>query len=432
MITQPTTDHRDMTSSRSVAASLLIVLIDLAARAGLDKVLAVTGEPAAIAQWAQLQSILDLVSGVAITGVLQGLTVLTAQIQDPREEGKLLQSALALGLAISIGLSLVVVSITLLVPVKFGWGGLEQDMVLIAMAAGCAIVIPSTINAFWLGKHQQQKMLGLALVLGTVWILVSAAAVSGFGLRGMVQTQSVALLIVGVMLWRYMSRKAQCVTVLGNRGTQMADLLKFVPAGLAIGILSPASMLVIRGLLSSTLTWNDAGIVQALWRSTDWITATSAGVLSLVFLPRFSSLRGTARFKTEVFRAALIVLLPAGILMYLLYAGQRTVLAALYDSRFVVSDMTVALFIFGSWLRIASWVFLFGLFATHRTWMIVAGEVLSLPLFAFLLWLFGSGMSLERAALLFVLSYLVYFAFNVAALMYTPGRGVIAIRQIQP
>jgi PST family polysaccharide transporter len=430
MITQPTTG-RDMTSARNVAASLLIILLDLSVRAGLDKILAVTGEPATIAQWAQLQSILDLVSGVAITGVLQGLTVLTAQLQHPREEGRLLQSALALGLAISIGLSLIATFVTVLIPFQQGLGGLGRDLVLIAMAAGCAMVIPSTANAYWLGKHQQQKMLGLAMVLGMVWLLIAAAAWSGLGLRGMVRVQSVALFLVGVMLWRYLSRKGKSGNSTSDGKVQLRSLMKFVPAGLAIGILSPASMLAIRSLLSSTLTWNDAGIIQALWRSTDWITATCAGVLSLVFLPRFSSLRGTTRFRPEVLRAAWIVLLPAGVLMYLLYSGQRAVLSVLYDSRFVVSDLAVALFIFGSWIRIASWVFLFGLFAMHRTWLIVAGEILSLPLFAFLLWLFGQGMSLERAALLFALSYLVYFAFNVIALTYEPRKSALVLDRVQ-
>jgi hypothetical protein len=101
----------------------------------------------------------------------------------------------------------------------------------------------------------------------------------------------------------------------------------------------------------------------------------------------------------------------------------------LYDARFVVSDQTAALIMLGSWIRIASWLFLFGLFAAHRTWLIVAGEMLSLPLFALLLWLFADGMTLERTALLYFVSYLFYLGFNAAALLYSSRNSTIVRRE---
>ena len=150
-------------------------------------------------------------------------------------------------------------------------------------------------------------------------------------------------------------------------------------------------MLLVRGILSGSLSWSDVGFLQALWRSTEWVTATAAGVLSLIFLPRFSATYGSMRFKTEMMRAGRMVLIPAAGLLLLIFFNQRALLAALYDPRFAVSDQTAALIMLGCWIRIASWLFLFGLFAAHRTWLIVAGEVLSLPLFALLLWLYAKG-----------------------------------------
>jgi hypothetical protein len=71
-------------------------------------------------------------------------------------------------------------------------------------------------------------------------------------------------------------------------------------------------------------------------------------------------------------------------------------------------------------------VFLFGLFAAHRTWLIMAGEILSLPLFALLLWMFAEGMTLERTALLYLVSYLVYLCFTAASLIYASRNTTIA------
>lgn len=408
-----------MTSIQSVISAFAIILIDLLARAGLDKVLAWAGGPAMVALWAQMQSVVELVNSVAIAGVLQGLTVLVAQARGPHDERGLLQSALKLGVGASLGMALIVVLAAPWLAVWLTQGKIEALLFLLAAWAGCIVVIPATLNAYWLGKHQQHRMLGLALMVGTVWLLVAVGARLGLQLRGLMLVQCGALLLIGSVVWRYLRKLAQAGDGQADRAEHMRKLAKFVPVGLAIGIMSPVSMLLIRGMLSGTLSWNDVGFVQALWRSTEWVTATAAGVLSLVFLPRFSSAYGSVRFNHELLRAGVIVLVPAACLLLLSYFNQRTMLAALYDTRFAVSNETAALFMLGCWIRIASWLFLFGLFAAHRTWLIVAGEVLSLPLFALLLWLFADGMTLERTALLYLASYLVYLGFNAAGLKYS-------------
>lgn len=97
-----------MTSTLSVLAAFSIILIDLISRAGLDKVLALAGGPAMVALWAQLQSVVELVSTVAVVGVLQGLTVLITQARNSLDERNLLQAALKFGLCTSLAVALLV------------------------------------------------------------------------------------------------------------------------------------------------------------------------------------------------------------------------------------------------------------------------------------------------------------------------------------
>ena len=59
-------------------------------------------------------------------------------------------------------------------------------------------------------------------------------------------------------------------------------------AGIAIGILSPAATAVARLQIASAASWELAGVVQALWRSSEWITAIAAGLLYAHFLPRMA------------------------------------------------------------------------------------------------------------------------------------------------
>lgn len=404
-----------MTSSQSVLAAFAVILLDLAARAGLDKILALHGSPAVVAMWAQLQSVVDLVSGVALAGIAPGLTVLVAQARGGEEEGGLLRAALRLGPAIALAAALLFL---FAVPWLQPWlmhGEWGMGLLTLAALTGCIAVLPGLMAAYWLGRHRQQRVLQFALLGSLPWGAVAWTVYSGGALPKLAAAQCLTLLLVALPMGWYMHKLA------GHTAGEAAlrKLAHFIPVGLAIGILSPASMLFIRGILASALSWDDAGLMQALWRSTEWVTSVAAGVLSLVFLPRLSATSGTLQFATELRRAAMAVLPLAALLLLLIFFQQRAVLAALYDARFVVGDKVAALFMLGCLLRIASWVFLYGLYAARCTWFIIGGEVLSLPLFASLLWWYADSLSLERVAMLYCISYVAYLAFTAAGLIYS-------------
>jgi PST family polysaccharide transporter len=353
---------------------------------------------------------------------LQGLTVLIAQARETRDERSLLRSALRLGLRISLAVALIVALAASVLSAKLSPSNIATDLFWLAACAGCIAIMPATLNAYWLGKNQQQRMLWLTLLTTLVLSLIAAGVWFGLSLRGLMLVQCFTLAVGGILVWRHLVKLGQPDYRQADEKEYLRKLVRFVPVGLAIGIMSPASMLAIRGILSATLSWNDVGYLQALWRATDWVAATAGGVLSLVFLPRLSNSFGTARFKLEMMRAGVMMLIPAACLLLLIFLNQRFILAMLYDARFTVSDETAALFVLGTWTRIASWVFLFGLFAAHRTRLIIAGEVLSLPLYAFLLWRFADGMTLERAALFYLGSYVIYLGFNIIGLLWLPSK----------
>jgi PST family polysaccharide transporter len=403
-----------MTSTLSVLAAFAVILLDLAGRAGLDKVLALAGTPALVAMWAQLQSVVELISGVALTGLAPGLTVLIAQAKSREDVACLLRAATRLCLSIALGGAALFLLASLWLRPEVAQTT-TQTMLLLASMSGCILVIPGLMSAYWLGQHKQQRVLQFALLGILPWTAVAWAVFKGAALQQMMLAQCAALMLIALPMGWYLHR-------LAGRSAHPPDFKKlahFIPVGLAIGIMSPASMLLVRGIIAAALSWDDAGLMQALWRASDWVTGAASGVLSLIFLPRLSATSGTKRFGRELGRAAYTVLLPTALLLLLIYLNQRTVLATLYDARFAVSDRAVALFMLGSWLRVASWVFLYGLYAVRRTLLLVAGEVLSLPLLVLLLWLYEKNLTLERAALLYCVTYIVYMAFNAVALLYS-------------
>lgn len=212
---------------------------------------------------------------------------------------------------------------------------------------------------------------------------------------------------------------------------QFKALLTFLPAGLSIGLLSPLSLIAARELMGVALGWDAVASVQAIWRCADWVAAFVSGMLSLVFLPRMSRAisacksereselglkRGSAHALWREIGAAIRWLwIPAAVILgAMIWAGPQW-LVGLFGLSVVPEPAVFSTFLVGEWLRMGSWILLYGLFATGSQRVIAVGELCSLPLFAGLLWfvwLLRAKLSLQDAAWAYFIAYVGYLVFN--------------------
>lgn len=366
-------------------------------RSALDKVLAARGGAELVALWAQLASVVELVAGVALAGIGTGLAVYVARTRTPERQRDLLRESLRLGLALALPVAVLVFIGSLF---------LKSEISAFAALAGWIAVIPGLINNYWLGQQRRDRM--LALALGSAAIALAAAAFA---------PQRLVLWLLAVsqagpaVIWVFLSRSK----IRPRFRLYSHPLRRYVLPGLAIGILSPASLLAARAIVGQTLSWHEAGVLQALWRLSDWVSGFAAGVLSVYFLPRFAALRSSPQLGEEMRRAALLTLAPALAIFLALLLFHRPLLALLYEPDFSASDGAVALLFAGSAVRIASWIPLFALYAMRGTLAIAIGELFSLPLFAALLFVLRERLTLEVAGALWLGSFAVYCAFNLLA-----------------
>jgi PST family polysaccharide transporter len=172
---------------------------------------------------------------------------------------------------------------------------------------------------------------------------------------------------------------------------------------------------VARDAVSAAMSWHEVGLLQALWRVSDWVGNVAAGVMAVHFLPRLAAAHGTPRFAAELKRAALATILPSAIALAVIAVLHRPILALLYDDSFRVPDAAATLFFAGTLVRIASWLPLYALYAMRRTGPLVVGEFLSMPLFAALLVAYPRPLLLEAAGALWLAAYAGYALFNLWA-----------------
>ena len=382
--------------------ALGVVLVGLAGRAMIDKLLVLRGGAELVAHWAQLNSMIDLVAGVTLAGIGVGLTGRVAGIS-PVDQRRLLGEGLRLGLAVS-GLSLLVCAILV------GAGVLDilpaslSMLALPALGTGCLTVAPGLYSGWLLGSGRP----GQATLLATVTLAFPLAALALAGRGDELASLLAAQALIGLALTLTLLRGGHSWTASFASGH---ELRPFIGASLTIGILSPAATAFARQQIAATASWETAGAVQALWRSSEWITAIAAGLIFAHFLPRMAAATDAADFKREMRAAAKQVLAPALAALILLWLLLPQALALLYRADLPVTRIDALPFFSGDALRMLSWIFLFGLFARGAGGAVTIGEFLSLPLFALLLWLPASEQ-LWQIGTCWLLAYASYAAFN--------------------
>lgn len=402
-VTLPVAGRHEAGRPSQLLPALGFVLAGLAGRALIDKALALRGGAELVAHWAQLNSLADIVGGVALTGIGIGLTGRVA-IAAPYRQRRLLGDALRLGLLLS-ALCLIACSglaMSGLLPLV---APAHASLLLPALATGWLLVAPGLLVAWLLGRGQAGRATGVAAGMLAAPLLALWLAAPGAELTALLGTQAALGLALTVFL--LFGEGSWPGALGGGHG-----LRPFVMAGIAIGILSPAATAVARLQIASAASWEIAGAVQALWRSSEWITAIAAGLLNAHFLPRLSATRDAGSFDAELRASARQVVLPALLALVLLWLLLPQVLALLYREGLPVGRQDAAAFLAGDALRMLSWIFLFGLFARGAGWAVTAGELLSLPLFAALLLLLPGPLSLTAIGLAWMLAYAVYAGFN--------------------
>jgi O-antigen/teichoic acid export membrane protein len=371
-------------------------------------VLALRGGAELVALWAQLGSVIELVAGVAFAGVGTGLAVYVARTRRPERQRDLLREAIRIGLRVSLPVAIAVALAGALFQDFMSGERLPAALIAVGAAAGWIAVVPGLVNALWLGQERRGLMLALATGSALVVLAVSLVAPQSSLLFWLAVAHAIPALLFLFIFERQDTKP--------RFRTRSHPLRRYVLPGLSIGILSPASMLVARAVVGESLSWHEAGVLQALWRVADWVCILAAGVLSVLFLPRFAAARGTPRFAQELRHAALVTVLPAAAIFVVLFLAQRPLFAALYAPDFAAGDAAVAILFAGSVVRIASWIPLFALYAVRRTLAIAVGELLSLPLFAALTLVFRNVLSLEAVGVCWLAAYAAYCAFNFWAL----------------
>jgi O-antigen/teichoic acid export membrane protein len=371
-------------------------------------VLALRGGADLVALWAQLASLIEVVAGVALAGLGTGLAVYVARTSRVERQRELLREALKMGLVIALPFAIAAGVAGYLFDEALTGGRLGPRMVALAAAVGWIGVLPGLVASLWQGQQRRGLLLAFAFFSAVLSLAAAALAPDGGIVIALLVAQAVPAVVVVFI--------APPSDTAGRFRSRSHPLRRYVLPSIAIGLLSPASALVARAAVGEALSWHDAGVMQALWRLSDWVAGFAGGILSFYFLPQLAAAGHGERFRAVLRTAAKATLIPGALVLGAFCILQGPLLGILYSDEFRATDMTALLMFAGGWVRIAAWVAMFGLYAQRRTVALTVGEFLSLPLFAALVIAARGQLTLEMVGVFWLVSYCAYLAFNAWAL----------------
>lgn len=402
----------------------LLVFWGPAYRAILDKLWMLQGGLSWVGQWAQLQTLIDLVSVPAFVGLGVGLTVLIAQhpAQHPEHAKPLLLAAWIMGLMAALPILLIAILMPDWVQTRLALTPAMRDWIPLAALWGWLSIGWGQISSALLGQRRHMRLLILTVCVGSAPIIALVASlINGStekALSHLLYSGTAAALLGNLWMihhgwrWRHSTTNAKIALLDATR-----RLIKYLPAGLSIGLLTPLSGLLIRSTLAQEMDWNAAGTATALWHASDWILSGSVGVLYYHYLPILSQHARQGSLQPILHHIAVRVCLPATLALACLFLLQDLLLPALYDPRLHVAWSISAWFWAGDALRIAAALFLYGLFARQAGRTIAVGEWLSQPLLAIIL-MMGAAQSLLATGFAHWIVYAIYAGYNGIAVLW--------------
>ena len=392
---------------RPVLVFLCLMLWGPLYRSALDKIWVVVGNLSLLGQWAQLQSVIDLIAAPNALSIGIGLTVLTAQSSKTKHVA-LLKVGYLLGLMITapIGLATFIAG-----PPIAQWLGLEiGEPTPFSLACACGLLSTpiALVTGYWLGQNQRVKVLGLLVLTNVpvVMLLIAGGYLNWTSLieKALLCNIAILLLCHGLLVIQLFKHSPFTRSELVAASK---PLMHYLPAGFSTGLLTPASVFIGRSTIANHLNWDALGSVTALWDISAWALNSAQTVLNFYFLPLLSRQVLTAELRSQIGKIIVWVGLPCLLYFALALIFQNDLLHVLYTAQLEISRSTSALFWVGEFVRILAAIFVIGLYAQRSTRQIAFWELFSQPLFTLLL-ILGFSRSLQWIGMSYLVSYTLY------------------------
>jgi len=399
-----------MTLFRASLATGTATLVRILAGLVLNKVFAIYVGPSGLAQVGQVGTLVGLMSGVGSGGVSNGVSRYVAEYRDDDQAARVVATALAVALVAVTTMAALSALFAERIAARLLDSPDRAWVIHVVAAASAASALSGLLSAVLAGMKRIVPITLIGIAGIVIALICGVALTVHFGLAGALAATCLAAGIPGIVALIYFCSRADLRTWIRVRPDRdsLRRLGRYSVMALTAAIAGPTSVILVRDHAATTLSWQDAGYWQGVWKLSEVYLSFAASLLSAFVLPYLAAMRSADVLRNgllHVLRTLIPMVAAAALAIWL---ARYWIVRLVFTDAFLPMAELFWLQLIGDVVKIAAWVFAYFLVAKGLTFAYVATELVFSASFYLLSVLMIGRLGLLGITAAYALNYLVY------------------------
>lgn len=376
------------------------------------KIVAVYIGPSGLAFLGQFQNFISILISFATGAINGGVVKYTAEHRDNyAEKQKLWSTALRISLGASIASSFLLFIFHNQLSMLFFKDDAYASIFLIFSATLIFLVLNSLLMAILNGQKEIKKLITVNIIASIIGLIVTGTFAYWWGLYGALLAFTINhVLVFGVTFVFVLKSEWFVIRHFTHKfdAEYLKKLSKYTLMAIISAITVPVSQIVIRNYIGESLSWDDAGYWDGIWKISMTYLGLITTTLSIYYLPRLSEIKDHMEMRKEIFYGYKILIPITIFLAGIIYIFREMIILILFTEAFMPMKELFAYQLLGDVFKISSWLLAYLMVAKTMTKLFAITEIgFSLSFVLLSIW-FTNEYGLIGVTMAFALNYLIY------------------------
>lgn len=378
----------------------------------LVKIIAIYVGPSGLALIGQFQNFMSILTTFASGAINGGVVKYTAEYSnDEKEKQRLWSTALRISLGSTFFIALMLIITHNYLSILFFKTDEYASIFLIFALTLVFFVLNALFLAILNGQKEIKKLIIVNIISSFVALILTGSLSYYFGLYGALVAYTTGQALVFFVTLGFVLKsqwfKAKYFTDKIDTA-YLKRLGKYTAMAIISALTVPLSQMIVREYIGETISWNDAGYWEGVWRISTAYLALATTTLSIYYLPRLSELIDKKAIRKEIFYGYKIILPVAIIMAISVFLLRDFIILTLFTEDFMPMKDLFLYQLIGDIFKIASWLLGYLMVAKAMTRMFIITEIGFSLSFVFLSVIFINWYGLVGVTMAFALNYFLH------------------------
>jgi len=378
----------------------------------LVKIIAIYVGPSGLAFIGQFQNFLSILMRFATGAINSGVVKYTAEFnEDEHAKQKLWSTAIRISLGATFFVFLILITFHNYLSTLFFKTDEYGSIFLIFAVTLVFFVLNSLLLAILNGQKEIKKLITVSIISSFLGLLLTGGLTYLFGLYGAlvsyVTGQGIVFFVTLGFVFKSQWFNIKLFTDKIDKN-YLKKLGKYTAMAITSALTVPISHIIIRNYIGESLSWDDAGYWDAIWRISGVYLMVVTTTLGIYYLPRLSEIKDKAELRKEIFYGYKIILPIVVVMAIGIYFLRDVAISILFTKEFLPMRELFFYQLLGDVFKIASWLLGFIMVAKAMTRMFIITEIIFSVSFVLFSILLVNKFGIIGVTMAFAVNYFLY------------------------